>query len=101
MASQKPDHGFVKAFSDSRPALFAALCFQAEQVAGEKGYVTSDDIRFEPTPGHDRRILGAVFAHLVRAGVLVKDGYVSSGVASSHRRPIGRFKLAERRQAGA
>lgn len=101
MTQENHDHGFVQAFGASRPALFAALCFQAEQVAGEKGFVTSDDIRFEPTPGHDRRILGAVFAHLVRAKVLVKDGYTTSQVASSHRRPIGRFKLAEGRKERA
>lgn len=93
------DHGFVKAFGLSRPALFAALCFQAEQVAGAKGFVTSDDIRFEPDAKTDRRILGAVFAHLVRAKVLEKVGYTQSTVKTSHRRPIGKFKLAEGKRA--
>lgn len=85
------DHGFVQAFAFSRPRLFASLCFQAELVADFKGYVTSDDLRLEGI--HDRRIVGAVFAHLVKARILTKDGYTTSRVASSHRRPIGRFRL--------
>lgn len=91
--------GVIAMFATSRRSLFSALCEQAQQVAAAKGSVTADDLRFDAGVPVDRRIVGAVLAHLSRKGILAKAFYTKTGVKGSHGRPIIRFVLAGEKQA--
>jgi len=78
---------------------FEFLRMIAIHIAMERGRVTADDLReycenYNIEIRKDRRIYGAVLAHLQREGFLRKAGYVPSKVPTSHGRPIAEFVLA-------
>jgi hypothetical protein len=82
----------VNAFRIYRPNAFERCTAAALVIAGERGEVTADDIRQRVNIEGDRRILGAVLAHLVRAKLLVRGEYTSTTTKGSHGRPIMVFK---------
>lgn len=92
-ASGPTSDGFVEAFKESTPNLFGTLAHHAQEVAAASGSVTADDLRALVPDGVDKRVVGAVFAHLVRKGILATGVYTKTAVKGNNRRPIVRFVL--------
>lgn len=67
----------------------------------ERDTATADDVRaaVELPPGIDPKCLGAVPGALVRAGIIIRDGYVPTARADAHARPVSVWRLIDRAAA--
>lgn len=67
----------------------------------ERDAATADDVRaaVELPPGIDPKCLGAVPGALVRAGIIIRDGYMPTARAAAHARPVSVWRLKDRAAA--
>lgn len=69
----------------------------------ERAHATVDDVRaaLELSDAEPARWLGCVPGELRRAGIIRRAGYVESGRAVAHCRPVSRWELADAQAARA
>lgn len=56
---------------------------------------TADDLKHVDSGKRHRGFVGAVFRELRRQGIIFADGYLQSGIAKNHARPVGVWKCVD------